>query len=80
MQKRIFSWHGREFIDLSGEARSAASVEEETNSLFRSFEQELKTHGLYLKTAAFESDERSTHHLADARGGLVRIADQILEL
>jgi enamine deaminase RidA (YjgF/YER057c/UK114 family) len=49
MQKRIFSWQGREFIELSGEARSAASVEAETDSLFRSFEQELKTHGLSLE-------------------------------
>jgi enamine deaminase RidA (YjgF/YER057c/UK114 family) len=49
MQKRIFSWQGREFIDLSGEARSAASVEAETDSLFRSLEQELKTHGLSLE-------------------------------
>jgi enamine deaminase RidA (YjgF/YER057c/UK114 family) len=49
MQKRIFSWQGREFIDLSGEARSAASVEAETDSLFRSFEQELKAHGLSLE-------------------------------
>jgi enamine deaminase RidA (YjgF/YER057c/UK114 family) len=49
MQKRIFSWQGREFIDLSGEANSAASVEAETDSLFRSFEQELKTHGLSLE-------------------------------
>jgi enamine deaminase RidA (YjgF/YER057c/UK114 family) len=49
MQKRIFSWQGREFIDLSGEARPAASVEAETDSLFRSFEQELKTHSLSLE-------------------------------
>ncbi|HXV79948.1 MAG TPA: hypothetical protein VEG60_08715 [Candidatus Binatia bacterium] len=49
MQKRIFSWQGREFIDLSGEAKSATSVEAETDSLFRSFEQELKTHGLSLE-------------------------------
>jgi len=49
VQKRIFSWQGREFIDLSGEARPPASVEEETNSLFRSFEHELKTHGLSLE-------------------------------
>jgi enamine deaminase RidA (YjgF/YER057c/UK114 family) len=49
MQKRIFSWQGRELIDLSSEARPAASVEEETSSLFRTFEQELKTHGLSLQ-------------------------------
>jgi enamine deaminase RidA (YjgF/YER057c/UK114 family) len=48
LQKRIFSWQGREFIDLSGEAKSVASVEAETDSLFRSFEQELKAHGLSL--------------------------------
>ena len=49
MQKRIFSWLGREFIELLGEARPGTSVEEETISLFRSFEQELKTHGLSLE-------------------------------
>jgi enamine deaminase RidA (YjgF/YER057c/UK114 family) len=49
VQKRIFSWQGREFIDLSGEARPAASVEAETDSLFRSFEEELKTHELSLE-------------------------------
>jgi len=50
VQKRIFSWLGREFIDLSGAARPAASVEQEISSLFRSFEQELKTHGLSWRT------------------------------
>ena len=42
MQKQIFSWLGREFVELSAAARLTASVEEETDSLFRSFEQELK--------------------------------------
>ena len=50
MQKRIYSWLDREFIELSGEARAAASVEDETNDLFRRFEQELKGHGLSCKT------------------------------
>ena len=49
MQKKIFSWLGGEFIELSGEASSGTSIEEETVSLFRSFEQELKTHGLSLQ-------------------------------
>ena len=49
MQKRIFSGLGGEFIELSGEARPAASIEEETVFLFRSFEQELKAHGLSLE-------------------------------
>ena len=49
MQKKIFSWLGGEFIELSGEASLGTSVEEETISLFRRFEQELKTHGLALE-------------------------------
>lgn len=49
MKKRIFSWLGGEFIELSGEARPATSIEEETVSLFQSFEQELKAHGLSLE-------------------------------
>ena len=49
MQKKIFSWLGGEFIELSGEAPPGTSIEEETVALFRSFEQELKTHGLALE-------------------------------
>jgi len=49
VQKKIFSWLGEEFIELSGEARPGTSIEEETVFLFRSFEQELKTHGLSLQ-------------------------------
>ena len=49
MQKKIYSWLDREFIELSGEAQPAASVEEETNGLFRRFEEELKAHGLSLQ-------------------------------
>ena len=49
MQKQIFSWLGREFVELSAAARLTASVEEETDSLFRSFEQELKADGLSLE-------------------------------
>jgi len=48
VKKRIFSWLGGEFIELSGEVRPATSIEEETVSLFQSFEQELKAHGLSL--------------------------------
>jgi enamine deaminase RidA (YjgF/YER057c/UK114 family) len=49
VQKKIFSWLGGEFIELSGEAPPATSIEEETVALFRSFEQELKAHGLSLE-------------------------------
>ena len=69
MQKRIYSWLVREFIELSGEGRAAASVEDETNDLFRRFEQELKSHGLSLentvRTRAWGKD-REARTLATA--------------
>jgi enamine deaminase RidA (YjgF/YER057c/UK114 family) len=49
VQKRIFSWLGREFVELSAEAPSAAAVKEETTALFQNFGQELKAHGFSLE-------------------------------
>jgi enamine deaminase RidA (YjgF/YER057c/UK114 family) len=48
MRKRIFSWLGREFIELSGEAKPATNATVETQELFGRFDAELKTHGLSL--------------------------------
>ena len=48
MRKRIFSWLGREFIELSGEAQPAASATIEAQELFNRFNEELKVHGLSL--------------------------------
>src|SRR4029434_8107350 len=48
MQKRIFSWLGKEFVELSGEARPAVTAAEEARELFQRFGQELQTHGLSL--------------------------------
>jgi len=48
MQKRIFSWLGKEFVELSGEAKSAASATEEAQELFARFDQELRIHSLSL--------------------------------
>ena len=48
MRTRIFSWLGKEFIELSGEAKPAANASVETQQLFRQFEQELRSHGLSL--------------------------------
>ncbi len=42
MRKRFFSWLGKDFIELSGEAQSAASATSEARELFRRFDQELK--------------------------------------
>jgi enamine deaminase RidA (YjgF/YER057c/UK114 family) len=48
MRKRLFSWLGREFVELTGEAKPAASATEEANGLFERYEQELRGHGLSL--------------------------------
>ena len=48
MRKRIFSWLGREFIELSGEAKLAANATVEAQQLFQRFDQELRSHGLSL--------------------------------
>ncbi len=49
MRKKVFSWLGREFVELSGEARSGSTVEEETRELFLRFAEELKALGLSLE-------------------------------
>jgi enamine deaminase RidA (YjgF/YER057c/UK114 family) len=48
MHKKIFSWLGQEFIELSGEAKPAASAEVEAREIFQRFNQELRSHGLSL--------------------------------
>ena len=48
MHKRIFSWLGREFIELSGAAKPAANATTEAQELFNRFNDELKSHGLSL--------------------------------
>jgi enamine deaminase RidA (YjgF/YER057c/UK114 family) len=48
MQKRIFTWLGKEFIELTGEAKPAADAAGEAGDLFQRFEEELKLHGLSL--------------------------------
>ena len=48
MHKRIFTWLGKEFIELSGEARAAADATAEARDIFERFDSELKQHGLSL--------------------------------
>ncbi len=48
MRTRIFSWLGREFVEISGEAKPAASATLEAQELFQKIAQELKLHGLSL--------------------------------
>jgi enamine deaminase RidA (YjgF/YER057c/UK114 family) len=48
MRKKLFNWLDKEFIELSGEAKPAATAGAEAQELFRRFEQELADHGLSL--------------------------------
>mgnify|MGYP001049345764 CR=1 FL=1 len=48
MRKRIFTWLGKDFIELSGEAKAAANATIEAQELFQRIDQELKAHGLSL--------------------------------
>jgi enamine deaminase RidA (YjgF/YER057c/UK114 family) len=48
MRKRIFTWLGKEFIELSGEANPTANATTEAQELFSRFDEELKSHGLSL--------------------------------
>lgn len=48
MRKRVFSWLGKEFVELSAEAKPAASATVEAQQLFQQFNEELKPHGLSL--------------------------------
>lgn len=49
MRKKILTWLGREFIELSGEAKPAADATIEAREIFQRFDQELQTHGLSLE-------------------------------
>jgi enamine deaminase RidA (YjgF/YER057c/UK114 family) len=46
---KTISWLGKEFIELCGEARPAATAALEAEEIFRRFDDELKAHGLTLE-------------------------------
>ncbi len=48
MRMKIFPWLGREFVSLSGEARTGANATEEARELFARFHEELRRLGLSL--------------------------------
>lgn len=48
MHTRIFTWLGREFVELTGEAKPAGNAAAEAQEIFQRFESELKQHGLSL--------------------------------
>lgn len=48
MTKKIFSWLGKEFVELSSEAKSSATATEQVRKIFLRFDQELRAMGLSL--------------------------------
>jgi enamine deaminase RidA (YjgF/YER057c/UK114 family) len=77
MRKRIFTWLGHEFVELSGEARPGASVEEETRDLFRRFQEELASFKLSLEHTArtrLWARDREARQLGTAARSAVLVA------
>jgi enamine deaminase RidA (YjgF/YER057c/UK114 family) len=52
MKTKLFSWLGREFVEIVGEGKAGAPPESAANELFQRFEAELKSHGLSLDNTA----------------------------
>ena len=52
MKTKLFTWLGREFVEVTGEARAGAVPESAVDELFQQFEAELKSHGLSLDNTA----------------------------
>jgi enamine deaminase RidA (YjgF/YER057c/UK114 family) len=52
MEIKRFTWLDREFLEVSGESRAGADVEQQTSDLLRRFDAELKAQGLSLGNAA----------------------------
>jgi enamine deaminase RidA (YjgF/YER057c/UK114 family) len=71
MRKKIFTWLGKEFVELSGEAKPAANATIEAEELFQRFDQELKSHGLSLdntvRSRLWGRDRQSRNLGSDAR-------------
>jgi enamine deaminase RidA (YjgF/YER057c/UK114 family) len=51
MTKKIFSWLGKEFVELSAEAKPGATATEQAREIFSRLDQELRAIGLSLDNA-----------------------------
>ena len=49
MRKKIFQWLGREFVALSCEGKAGPTAKEQTQDIFRRFDEELRPLGLSLE-------------------------------
>jgi hypothetical protein len=52
MKTRLFSWLGKEFVEIVGEGKSGMPADRAADDLFRQFEAELKVYGLSLDNTA----------------------------
>jgi len=52
MKTKLFSWLGREFVEIIGAGKAGAPPDSSANELFWQFEAELKSHGLSLDNTA----------------------------
>lgn len=52
MKTKVFSWLGREFVEIVGEGKAGVPPEITVTELFQQFEAELKVHGLSLDNTA----------------------------
>jgi enamine deaminase RidA (YjgF/YER057c/UK114 family) len=52
MKIRLFTWLGREFVEITGEGKAGAAPENAVNELFQQFEAALKSYGLSLDNTA----------------------------
>ncbi len=63
MRKKIYYWLGREFVALSGEGKAGPTAKEQTQDIFRRFEEELRSLGLSLnntvRTRLWAKDRQS---------------------
>jgi enamine deaminase RidA (YjgF/YER057c/UK114 family) len=48
MRVKLFSWQGRDFVEIAAEGQSGLGADVATEQLFQRFETELKLHGLSL--------------------------------
>jgi len=75
METKLFSWLGREFVEICGEARAGASVESATAELFQKFANALTPLGLSLdntvRIRVFGRDRQARTDVTAARSKIL---------
>src|SRR5258706_671582 len=80
METKIFSWLGREFVEICGEAPAGASVESATAELFQKFADTLSPLGLSLdntvRIPVFGRDKQARTDATIARSTVISASRQ----